>query len=147
MDRDMWPSTSDSLLLQKSIFYCVSGRSGWSDSTDTVQGATTEANVASTEPRRRHGKGLNIRYPKVTLGERKSQIWGQKGLRYKLRLNKIEKGKHSDLRTRNSTLKWRSRQAYANNKAQRVRSSCPLIWFNSIRFKFKSTPCMPIIVR
>jgi len=56
----------------RKAYFIVSGRSGWSDSTDTVQRATTEANLASTEPRRRHGKGLNIRYPKVT-GKVKSE--------------------------------------------------------------------------
>lgn len=38
------------------------------------------------------------RYPRITVRERKSQIWRQKeGMGYKLKLNKIEKGRHSDL--------------------------------------------------
>lgn len=51
-------STLNSLLFQKSIFYCMSGMTGVK--AQTVQRPTAESNLTSTELKQRHGKGLKI---------------------------------------------------------------------------------------
>lgn len=59
-------------------------------------------------PRSPGGGTVTVSTPgiqKSRVGKGKAKSEDTKGWRCKLRLNKIEKGKHSDLRTRNSTLK------------------------------------------
>lgn len=96
------------LLWKKGICYSV--LNGYSKHTDTVQRPTAEVNLASLQPKQRYGKRLQIQRQipgNHSQGKEKSN-WGQKvGLGY----NKMDMGRHSDLKSRNSTFKCRSTQA------------------------------------
>lgn len=111
-------------LKERHLFLCIE----WLEQTHTVQSPTAEVNLASIEPKQRHGKRLQIQrqIPRNYSQGKEESNWGQKeGLGY----SKIDMGRHSDLRSRNSTFKCRSRQAGPYNSATRV----ILFYLNSIQ--------------